>query len=163
DGAAVPGDGDPVPEAGGGAGAGAGRRRLLVLRALGLGDLLAGVPARRARRRGFPGHELVMAAPAGLAPVAGATGAVDRLLPASAPGRAVPAALDWTGPPPRRRRRPARQRAAQPPPAVPPAPGPAAGLRAPRHPRHRGPALVRRGTRTGPLVPPAALVRHRRR
>ncbi|MBM7093199.1 glycosyltransferase family 9 protein, partial [Streptomyces sp. S12] len=27
-------------------------------------------------------------------------GAVDRLLPASAPGRAVPAALDWTGPPP---------------------------------------------------------------
>ncbi|MFC9544970.1 glycosyltransferase family 9 protein [Streptomyces sp. NPDC056956] len=89
-----------MPEAGGGAGAGAGRPRLLVLRALGLGDLLAGVPALRALRRGFPGHELVLAAPAGLAPVAGATGAVDRLLPASAPGRAVPAALDWTGPPP---------------------------------------------------------------
>ncbi|MFC8372961.1 glycosyltransferase family 9 protein [Streptomyces sp. NPDC057239] len=76
------------------------RPRVLVLRALGLGDLLAGVPALRALRRGFPGHELVLAAPAALAPVAEATGAVDRLLPAAAPGRAVPRALDWTGPPP---------------------------------------------------------------
>ena len=42
----------------------AGRRgSILVLRALGLGDLLTGLPALRALRARFPEHELVLAAP----------------------------------------------------------------------------------------------------
>lgn len=76
------------------------RPRLLVLRALGLGDLLAGVPALRGLRRGFPGYETVLAAPEALAPVAAATGVVDTLLPASSPGRSVPTRLAWAGPAP---------------------------------------------------------------
>jgi len=60
----------------------AARPRVLLLRALGLGDFLTGVPAYRAVRRAFPEHEIVLAAPAQFAPLAELTGAIDRLLPA---------------------------------------------------------------------------------
>ncbi|WP_129311216.1 glycosyltransferase family 9 protein [Streptomyces sp. L2] len=74
--------------------------RVLVLRALGLGDLLAGVPALRGIRRAFPGHHVVLALPPGLTEPALASGAIDTVLPAEAPGRGVPSLTHWPGPPP---------------------------------------------------------------
>ncbi|MGE5635825.1 MAG: glycosyltransferase family 9 protein [Nocardioidaceae bacterium] len=53
--------------------------KLVVLRALGVGDLLTGVPALRALADAFPEHERVLAAPAPLAPLAALTGAVHRV------------------------------------------------------------------------------------
>lgn len=53
---------------------------LVVLRALGLGDLLTGVPALRALAGAHPGHRLILAAPAPLGPLAMLTGAVDEVV-----------------------------------------------------------------------------------
>lgn len=72
------------------------RPGVLALRAPGIGDLLTAVPALRALRRGFPGAELVLATPAGLAGLVTLIGDVDRISPADGPG-----SLHWTGPPPR--------------------------------------------------------------
>jgi ADP-heptose:LPS heptosyltransferase len=57
-----------------------GRPALLVLRALGLGDLLTAIPALRALARAFPGHRRVLAAPGWLAPLARWSGAVEEVL-----------------------------------------------------------------------------------
>jgi ADP-heptose:LPS heptosyltransferase len=56
------------------------RPLLVAYRALGLGDLLTGVPALRALRDAHPGHRLVLACPAPLAPLAELSGAVDAVL-----------------------------------------------------------------------------------
>jgi ADP-heptose:LPS heptosyltransferase len=53
------------------------RPLLLVLRALGLGDLLTGVPALRGLRAAYPDHRLVLAAPRALAQLAELTQTVD--------------------------------------------------------------------------------------
>jgi ADP-heptose:LPS heptosyltransferase len=67
----------------------------VVLRPLGLGDLLTGVPALRAIRAAVPEHRLVLATTAALEPLAALIDAVDEVLPAR---ELEP--LDWTGPPP---------------------------------------------------------------
>jgi ADP-heptose:LPS heptosyltransferase len=54
--------------------------RVVVLRALGLGDLLTSVPALRAVRRAHAGAHVVLAAPAGLRPLALHSGAVDEVV-----------------------------------------------------------------------------------
>lgn len=57
------------------------RPTVVVLRALGLGDLLTCVPALRSVRQALPGHRLVLAAPPALEPLAGLIDAVDTVLP----------------------------------------------------------------------------------
>lgn len=57
------------------------RPRLLVLRALGLGDFLTGVPAYRALAAAYPDHERLLAAPAALAPLLAWEGSFAGLLP----------------------------------------------------------------------------------
>jgi ADP-heptose:LPS heptosyltransferase len=73
---------------------------LLVLRALGIGDLAATVPALRALRRAFPRHELVLATPAALTPLVTATGAVDRVFATRSFVDEPVDDLGWSGPRP---------------------------------------------------------------
>jgi len=63
----------------------------LVLRALGLGDLLVSVPALRAVRRGWPGHRVVLAAPEWLRPAVELVASVDALLPVAGLDEPLPA------------------------------------------------------------------------
>jgi ADP-heptose:LPS heptosyltransferase len=72
-----------------------GRPVAVVLRPLGLGDLLTGIPAIRAVRAAVPDHRLVLATTSALRPLAELIDAVDEVLPAR---ELEP--LDWTGPPP---------------------------------------------------------------
>lgn len=69
--------------------------RVLVLRALGLGDLYAAVPALRGIRRRWDTAEVALAVPAALGALMLAHGIVDRVVPTD--GLTTPS---WDGPPP---------------------------------------------------------------
>ncbi len=79
---------------------------MVVLRALGLGDLLTAVPALRGLRRRYPDHRVELLTPGILGPLALASGAVDAVvdhhgldcLPTAAAGAAVAVNLHGRGP-----------------------------------------------------------------
>ena len=64
---------------------------VVALRALGLGDLLTGVPALRGVRRAWPGAELALAAPEPAGRFLQELGVVDTVLPVSGLDEPVPA------------------------------------------------------------------------
>jgi len=86
-----------------------GDAEIIVLRALGLGDLLTALPALRALRAAYPGRRLTLAAPAILAPLALHSRAVDRVLPVEplglVPVRRPALAVDLHGAGPQSHRR----------------------------------------------------------
>ncbi|WP_210436647.1 glycosyltransferase family 9 protein [Mycolicibacterium neworleansense] len=63
---------------------------ILVLRALGLGDLMTGIPALRGLRRAFPGARIVLAAPERFRELAMLSGTVTDVDPTPALGRLQP-------------------------------------------------------------------------
>ncbi|HEY0699004.1 MAG TPA: glycosyltransferase family 9 protein [Micromonospora sp.] len=65
---------------------------ILVLRALGVGDLATAVPALRGLRAAFPEHPLALAAPGWLAPLVELTDCVDQLIPTAGLDP-----VDWPG------------------------------------------------------------------
>ncbi|MBF6299460.1 glycosyltransferase family 9 protein [Nocardia amamiensis] len=69
---------------------------ILVLRALGLGDLLTSVPALRGLKNAYPDERVVLAAPEALRALVDLIDAVDELLPTAGLG-----ALQWQEAPPR--------------------------------------------------------------
>ncbi|AVT40420.1 glycosyltransferase family 9 protein [Plantactinospora sp. BB1] len=68
---------------------------ILVLRALGVGDLATAVPALRGLRAAFPEHTLTVAAPDWLTPLVELVGDVDNVLPTDGLDP-----VDWAGPAP---------------------------------------------------------------
>ena len=74
-----------------------GRPAVVVLRALGLGDLLTAIPALRALADAFPRHPRLLATPAVLAPLARASGAVDEVVPAEGLGEPLDPRLRGAG------------------------------------------------------------------
>ncbi len=70
---------------------------VVVLRALGLGDLLTAVPALRALADAFPRHPRLLAVPTALAPLARCAGAVDEVVPAEGLDRPLSRLLHGAG------------------------------------------------------------------